>query len=84
MTPVRSIFQACYNTYKTDEESNLTDLSAVKSMKFSPRLFEIKLSQRMEVAAFVQDANLFVITEGEAARVVNFHSGKGCFATFKF
>ena len=37
---------------------------------------EIKLSQRMEVAAFVQDANLFVITEGEAARVVNFHSGK--------
>ncbi len=73
---MRSIFQACYNKYKPPSESALSDMDALKCMKFSPRLFEIRLSERIESAAYVQDANLFVITEGEATRCLNFHSGK--------
>ena len=73
---MRNIFQACFNAYKNDSESPLTDQAALKSLKFSPRLFEIKLSQRMESTMYIEDANVFVTTEGESARFLNFHSGK--------
>ena len=71
---MRNIFQLCFNTYKSDTENKLTDAKALK-MKFSPRLFEIKLSQRVETVAFIEDANLFVVIEGDAARCLNFHTG---------
>ena len=73
---MRNIFQACFNTYKSDPEHELSDMDSVKGMKFSPRLFEIKLSQRMESVTYIEDANLFVVAEGEAARFSNFRSGK--------
>ena len=38
-------------------------------------LFMAKLSQRMRSDACVQDANLIVLTEGEATRSLNFDSG---------
>ena len=73
---MRSIFQVCYNTYKSDTEPILTDKQATRNMKFSPRLFEVKLSQRLENVVYVEDGDVFVVTEGEAARYSNFHSGK--------
>ena len=73
---MRHIFQVCFNTYKTDGESNLSDLLAHKYLKFSPRLFEIKLSHRMETVSYIEDTNMFVVSEGEAARCYNFHTGE--------
>ena len=73
---MRSIFQVCFNTYRNDKETPLNDVTALKYLKFSPRLFEIKFSQRMESVAFIQESDTFVLTEGEAARCVNFNSGK--------
>ncbi|ELT88966.1 hypothetical protein CAPTEDRAFT_195875 [Capitella teleta] len=72
---MRNVFQACFNSYKQENESPLSDKAILKHMKFSPRLFEIKVSHRMESVAYIEDANLFVVTEGESARCVNFHSG---------
>ena len=72
---MRNVFQACFNSYKQDSESAISDKTVLKYMKFSPRLFEIKLSHRMESVAYIEDANLFIVTEGESARCVNFHSG---------
>ncbi|XP_064641268.1 uncharacterized protein LOC135496080 isoform X1 [Lineus longissimus] len=72
---MRSIFQQCFNRYKNESESKINDNLALKSLKFSPRLFEIKISKRLESAVFIEDANIFVITEGDASRCVNFHSG---------
>ncbi len=34
------------------------------------------MSQRLESVAFVEDANIFVITEGETARRLNFNTGE--------
>ena len=72
---MRSIFQVCFNTYRDDKETSLNDMTAIKYLKFSPRLFEIKYSQRMEPVGFIQESNMFVVTEGEAARCLNFNSG---------
>lgn len=72
---MRNIFQACYNSYKWTGETKLSDTDALKNMKFSPRLFEIKLAERMENVVYIEDANLFAVTEGEAARFLNFRSG---------
>ena len=72
---MRSIFHVCFNTYRTEAETEITDMEAVKSLKFSPRLFEIKLAHRMESVAFIQESNLFIVSEGDAARRLNFHSG---------
>ena len=66
----------CFNTYRLDTESELTDHAAMKYLNFSPRLFEIKLFQRMEQTAFFQNTDLFVVTEGETARCSNFQSGR--------
>ncbi|CAL1542508.1 unnamed protein product [Lymnaea stagnalis] len=72
---MRNIFLKCFNTYKADSEPRLSDPMAVKHMKFSPRLFEVKLSQRVETTAYFQDLNMFVVAEGEAARCYNIHTG---------
>ena len=72
---MRSIFQVCFNTYRDDKETSLNDMTAIKYLKFSPRLFEINYSQRMEPVGFIQESNMFVVTEGEAARCLNFNSG---------
>ena len=40
------------------------------------RLFEIKLYQRLESVMYVKDGDVFVITEGEAARYTNFYTGE--------
>lgn len=45
-------------------------------MKFSPRLFEIKLSQREETVAYYEDFDMFVLAEGDSARSYNFHTGQ--------
>jgi hypothetical protein len=37
----------------------------------------------MESVAYIEDANLFVVTEGESARCVNFHSGNSVNKTEK-
>jgi len=73
---MRSIFQSCFNRYKSPSEPALTESSAVKYMKSSPRLFEIKLSHRMESVAYIEDANIFVVVEGESARRLNFNAGR--------
>ncbi|PVD21113.1 hypothetical protein C0Q70_19279 [Pomacea canaliculata] len=72
---MRNIFLKCFNTYKSESESTLSDSYALKHMKFSPRLFEIKLSQRLETAAYFQDMDIFVVAEGEAARCYNINTG---------
>ena len=72
---MRNIFQACYNAYRPNDEPTLSDQAALQKMKFSPRLFEIKLHHRMENVAYIEDANLFVVTEGEASRCLNFNTG---------
>ncbi|XP_076449045.1 uncharacterized protein LOC143285552 [Babylonia areolata] len=72
---MRNIFLKCFNTYKSDSEASLSDSFAVKHMKFSPRLFEVKLSQRVDTVAYFQDTDTFVVAEGEAARCYNIHTG---------
>ncbi|KAL8607504.1 hypothetical protein ACOMHN_004474 [Nucella lapillus] len=72
---MRNIFLKCFNTYKSESEASLGDSFALKHMKFSPRLFEVKLSQRVETAAYFQDTDTFVVAEGEAARCYNIHTG---------
>ncbi|XP_067651778.1 uncharacterized protein [Haliotis asinina] len=72
---MRNIFMKCFNTYKSNSEHSLSDSFALKLMKFSPRLFEIKLSQRLETVAYFEDSDTFVVAEGDAARCYNFHTG---------
>ena len=72
---MRNIFQACHNVYKLESEPAITDNYALRTMKFNPRLFEVKLSQRMVNVTYIEDADFFVVTEGETARWVNFRSG---------
>ncbi|XP_013387085.1 uncharacterized protein LOC106165791 [Lingula anatina] len=72
---MRNIFKECFNTYKTDTESKITDLQALKKLKFSPRLFEIKLCWRRETVMYLEDEDIVVTCEGDAARTLNFHSG---------
>ncbi|XP_060586181.1 uncharacterized protein LOC132741930 [Ruditapes philippinarum] len=72
---MRNIFLKCYNTYKRSKETSISDSYCLNNMKFSPRLYEIKLSQKLETAAYITDCDLFIITEGEAARSYNFNTG---------
>ena len=73
---MRNIFLKCFNQYKVDSEPSISDSYALNHMKFSPRLFEIKLSQRCETVAYFNDYDTFVLAEGEAAMYFNFHTGK--------
>ena len=72
---MRNIFLKCYNTYKLPDEPSISDSYCLNNMKFSPRLFEIKVSQRMESVAYIDDCDMYVIAEGEAARSYNFNTG---------
>ncbi|WAR11349.1 hypothetical protein MAR_025529, partial [Mya arenaria] len=72
---MRNIFLKCFNTYKRPEESSISDSFCLNNMKFSPRLYEIRLSQKTESAAYISDCDLFVIAEGEASRSFNFNTG---------
>lgn len=65
----------CFNLYKMGYEQSLSESYALNHMKFSPRLFEIKLSQRCETVAYFHDCDTFVLAEGEAALSFNFHTG---------
>ncbi len=78
---MRSIFQVCFNTFSHDSETRLADMAAIKYLRFSPRLFEIKYSQRLEPVGYFQDTDTFIVTEGEAARFLNFNSGARCATT---
>ncbi|WAR11351.1 hypothetical protein MAR_025531 [Mya arenaria] len=72
---MRNIFLKCFNTYKQPEEASISDSFCLNHMKFSPRLFEIRLSQKTESTAYISDCDLFVISEGEASRSFNFNTG---------
>ncbi|KAJ8303250.1 hypothetical protein KUTeg_019646 [Tegillarca granosa] len=72
---MRNIFLKCFNTYKEETESTISDSYALNHMRFSPRLFEIKLSQKTESVAYFDDCDMFVIVEGEALLSLNFHTG---------
>lgn len=73
---MRNIFTKCFNTYKSPEEKAASESYVLNRMTFSPRLFEIKLSQKCETVAYFDDSDMFVITEGEAARAYNVNTGK--------
>ena len=72
---MRNIFLKCYNTYKRSNETCISDSYCLNNMKFSPRLYEIKLLQRVETAAYIADCDMFVTCEGEAARSYNYSTG---------
>ena len=72
---MRNIFQVCYNRYKHGTEAPLSEKQALRHLRFSPRLFEVKLAQRMENVVYVEDGDVIVIAEGEAARYCNFKTG---------
>lgn len=72
---MRNIFLKCFNTYKMSTEPLLSESYALNHMKYSPRLFEIKFSQRSETVAYFDDCDMFVLAEGEAASFLNFHTG---------
>ncbi|XP_060570065.1 uncharacterized protein LOC132728440 [Ruditapes philippinarum] len=72
---MRNIFLKCYNIYKRSDEASISDSYCLNNMKFSPRLYEIKLSQRMENVAYISDCDLFIITEGEASMSYNYNTG---------
>ena len=72
---MRSLFLACFNKYKSESEHAISEPDSVRWLKLSRRLFEVKLSHRMESVAYVEDANIFVVTEGDAAQRLNIHSG---------
>ena len=73
---MRNIFQVCFNKFKNPEESYLSEINALRYLKFSPRLFEIRLSHRMEGAIYVQESDMFIASEGEALRNLNFYTGQ--------
>lgn len=69
----------CFNTFRSDNEAKLAESEALKNMKFSPRLFEIKLFQRHESVAYYSDPDIFILAEGDAARCYNFSTGQSFF-----
>lgn len=71
---MRNIFRTCYDHLRYDDEKIPEEV--VHKMKFSPRLYEIKLQYRIENSVFIEDANLFVAVEGEASCNLNFQTGK--------
>ncbi|XP_076449291.1 uncharacterized protein LOC143285758 [Babylonia areolata] len=72
---MRNIFIKCFNTCRASSEKEVSETWALRHMKFSPRLFDIKLFQRRETVAYFEDADMFVLAEGEAARCYNIHTG---------
>ncbi|XP_005105380.2 uncharacterized protein LOC101848604 [Aplysia californica] len=72
---MRNIFVRCYNLCRCETEPELSDAWAIRHLQFSPRLYDIKLFQRLETVAYFQETDMFVLVEGEAARCCNFHTG---------
>ena len=69
-----NIFQESFNTYRTKGERKVSDMEAL-NMRCTQRLSEIKLSTRRESIVYIQDDNLIVDVEGDAARNLNFTLG---------
>ncbi|KAJ8041580.1 hypothetical protein HOLleu_12439 [Holothuria leucospilota] len=67
---LRNIFQESFNNYRCKGESRMTDMEAL-SMRCSSRLTEIKLAYRKENVAYIEDDNLVILVEGDAARNLN-------------
>lgn len=72
---MKNIFHQSFNAYKTDIEPRLNDVT-LHHMQCSRRLFEIQLSHRRISAAYIEGDNVAVTVEGEAARVLNFDTGR--------
>lgn len=72
---MKNVFHQSFNAYKTDIEPRLNDVT-LHSLQCSRRLFEIQLSHRRVSAAYIEGDNVAVTVEGEAARVLNFDTGK--------
>ncbi|XP_069113566.1 uncharacterized protein [Argopecten irradians] len=72
---MRNIFLKCFNTYKLKTEPCLSESFVLNHMKYSPRLFEVRYTQRCETVAYFDDCDMFVVVEGEAALSCNFHTG---------
>lgn len=73
---MRNIFTKCFNTFRFENETKLAESEALKNMKFSPRLFEIKMFQRQENVAYFSDPDIFILAEGDAAMCYNFSTGE--------
>ena len=71
---IRNIFQESFNTYRTKGERKISDIEAL-NMRCTQRLSEIKLSTRRESIVYIQDEDIIVIVEGDAARNLNFNLG---------
>ncbi|OWF45512.1 uncharacterized protein LOC110456940 [Mizuhopecten yessoensis] len=72
---MRNIFLKCFNTYKLKSEPGLSESFVLNHMKYSPRLFEVRYTQRYETVAYFDDCDMFVVVEGDAALSCNFHTG---------
>ncbi|XP_033754983.1 uncharacterized protein LOC117337937 isoform X1 [Pecten maximus] len=72
---MRNIFLKCFNTYKLKSEPGLSESFVLNHMKYSPRLFEVRYTQKCETVAYFDDCDMFVVVEGEAALSCNFHTG---------
>nr|XP_006824632.1 PREDICTED: uncharacterized protein LOC100367641 [Saccoglossus kowalevskii] len=73
---MRNIFQESFNAYKLKSEHRMTD-NAARSLKCSYRLFDVKLSYRRQNVMYIEEDNLVVTMEGDAARCLNLNSGLG-------
>lgn len=72
---MKTIFHQAFNTYKMDIEPRVRD-TAMPRVQCSRKLFEIVLSHRRATAAYIQGEGRVVTVEGEAARVLNFDTGR--------
>ena len=72
---MRNIFQVCFNTYKSEEESRITDTCALRHLRFSRKLFEVIMWERQEIVTYLEADDAFVLVEGEAARTLNVLTG---------
>ncbi|KAJ6666061.1 hypothetical protein lerEdw1_000965 [Lerista edwardsae] len=72
---MKNIFHQSFNVYKMDIEPRVSELT-LHHIQCSRRLFEIMLSHRRVTVAFIEDDNVVVTVEGEAARVLNFDTGQ--------
>lgn len=72
---MKNIFHQSFNVYKMDIEPRVNELT-LHHIQCSHRLLEIMLSHRRVTVAFIEDDNVVVTVEGEAARVLNFDTGQ--------
>ena len=65
---MRNIFQVCFNTYKSEEESRITDTCALRYLRFSRKLFEVIMWERQEIVTYL-------VGEDFLAHVIAIRSG---------